>query len=120
MNRLSHFLRAGTQYNLHSPFVYNLYTEVLTAHVPQAPHNRYEDVVWRLEQRYKTTAERSADSARLQCGTLTFLVIDHPHRNEHRWQHLLDNPSYQVTIDLFSVGVVIANKNLSRQHFILR
>ena len=51
MNRISHFLRAKTQYNLHSPFVYRLYTEVLFSRCPGRGRSA-ADVVWRLEEYY--------------------------------------------------------------------
>ena len=51
MNRIGHFLRAKTQYNLHSPFVYRHYTEALFSHA-RGRGRSFEDVVWRLEEYY--------------------------------------------------------------------
>lgn len=120
MNRLQHFLHAKTQYSLHSPFVYGLYTEVLFSRAEGVPRGRYEAVVWRLEQRYGVRAERCAGEASLHTSDGVFLIVDHPHRSEVRWRALVANPEWQVTIDLFSVGIAVANLRLSKQHFVLR
>ena len=120
MNRLQHFLHAKTQFNLHSPFVYGLYTEVLFSRAKGAPQGRFAEVVWRLERRYNVTADRSADTATLDTPEGRFFVIDHPHREEARWQSIISDPQWQATIDLFSVGLAVANPRLSKQHFILR
>ena len=122
MNRLSHLLRAKTQFSLHSPFVYRLYTEVLCSRCPG--HGRSAaDVLWRLEEYYGLP--HSADtlpSTHYQLHTIDglFLVVDHPHRDEGRWKEVMDDKRWQVTLDLFTVGVAVANPRLSKQHFILR
>ena len=65
MNRLQHFLRAKTQFNLHSPFVYGLYTEVLFSRAPGVPRGRYEGALWRLERHYGVAADRPATDLRI-------------------------------------------------------
>ena len=122
MNRLQHFLRAQTQYNLHSPFVYSLYTEVLFSRCPDgAPQGRgYKAILWRLEHHYGVSATRFGGNATLSTSDGDFLVVDHPHREEPRWQNIIDSAHYRVTIDLFSVGIAVANPRLSKQHFLLR
>lgn len=120
MNRLTHLLRAKTQFSLHSPFVYDLYTEVLCSRAEGAPRDRFEATVWRLERHFGVTASRDGGVAELHSPEASFLVVDHPHRDEGRWHSLVEDPSWQVTLDLFSVGVAIANPHLSKQHFILR
>ena len=119
MNRLQHFLRAKTQFNLHSPFVYDLYTEVLFSRCPGRGHG-FEDVVWRFEHHYGVAAECRTDTALIHTSEADFLVLDPPHRVEARWQSLIDDPLYQVTIDIFSVGIAVINPHLSEEHFILR
>lgn len=120
MNRLEHLFRAKTQFSLHSPFVYRLYTEVLCSRAEEAPKGRFEEVVWRLERYYGVPASRGDGVAELHSPEASFLVVDHPHRVEGRWQALVDSPEWQVTLDLFSVGLAVANPHLSKQHFILR
>ena len=122
MNRLEHLLRAKTQFSLHSPFVYKLYTEVLCSHCPG--HGRSAaDVLWRLEEYYGLPHPSDVlPTTNYQLHTVDgdYLVVDHPHRDERRWQEVMDDTRWQVTLDLFTVGVAVANPHLSRQHFILR
>ena len=133
MNRLQHFLHAKTQFNLHSPFVYGLYTEVLFSRAEGCPKGRYEAAVWRLEQRYGVAARRHGGPATLDTPDGRFLVVDHPHRTpsplrgtppkpggELDWQHLINSAEWQVTLDFFDYGIAVANARLSKQHFILR
>lgn len=122
VNRLQHFLRAKTQYSLHSPFVYKLYTEVLFSRRPVgAPQGRgYQAMLWRLEHHYGVKASRLGGNATLHTRDGDLLVVDRPHREEERWQQIMENPRFHVTIDLFSVGIAIRNPRLSRQHFLLR
>ncbi len=122
MNRLQHFLLAKTQYSLHSPFVYKLYTEVLFSVCPDgAPQGRgYRAMLWRLEHHYGVQALRLGGNATLNTHDGDFLVVAHPHREEDRWRQIIESPRYQATIDLFSVGIAVANPRLSKQHFLLR
>ena len=119
MNRLEHMLRAKTQFSLHSPFVYELYTEVLTSRAEGAPKGRFEEVVWRLERHYGVAAVWGEGVAEINCPDVSFLVVDHPHSDEGRWKELVDSPHWQVTLDLFTVGIAVANPRLSKQHFLL-
>lgn len=120
MNRISHFLRAKTQYNLHSPFVYRLYTEVLFSRCPGRGHS-YADVVWRLEE-YYGLPHSTLSSPRSQFSTPdgSFLIVDRPHRREADWQALVASLEWQVTLDLYTVGLAVASPKLSKQHFLLR
>ena len=76
--------------------------------------------MWRLEQYYGVRAIRQDMEAELDCRDGHFVVVDHPHRRETRWKELMGDPSFQVSLDLFTVGIVVANPRLSRQHFLLR
>lgn len=114
MNRISHFLRAKTQYNLHSPFVYRLYTEVLFSHA-RGRGRRFEDVVWRLEEYYGIP---HSGSPTLHTPDGTFLVVADTDRPE--WAAVVASPDWQVTLDLYHCGVAVASPRLSKQHFLLR
>lgn len=115
MNRISHFLRAKTQYNLHSPLVFRLYTEALFSRAPGRGRS-FEDVVWRLEEYYGLP---HSGNPQLVTPDGEMLVVDRPHRDEASWLALCNDSRYQVTIDLYSCGICIANPHLSRQNFIL-
>ena len=106
MNRLTYLLRAKNQFSLHSPFVYQLYTEVLTSCVEGAPKRRYEGFIWRLERHYGVEAIRNVGTAELWTSD--------------DWKDLIHDPHWQVTLDFYTIGIAITNPHLSKQHFILR
>ena len=117
MNRIGHFLRAKTQYNLHSPFVYRLYTEALFSRA-RGHRRSFKDIVWRLEKYYGKTFNSQLSTLNSSDGL--FLVVDHPHRREAEWQALVGSPDWQVTIDLYRCGIAVRSPRLSKQHFLLR
>ena len=132
MNRISHFLRAKTQYNLHSPFVYRLYTEVLFSHCPGRGRH-YADVVWRLEEYYglphsqPSTLHSPLSTPHSPLSTLhsqlttpdgLFLVVADTHSEE--WDSVVASKDWQVTLDLYYCGVAVSSPRLSKQHFLLR
>lgn len=125
MNRLQHFLKAKTQYNLHSPFVYRLYTEILFSRVKDLPKgSRYQTVVWRLEHYYGVETleveSKPLEVVMLESADGVFQVVKNPHRCEERWARWVESSEWQVTIDLFDVGIAVKNSRLSYQHFLLR
>ena len=125
MNRISHFLRAKTQYNLHSPFVYRLYTEVLFSHCPGRGRH-YADVIWRLEEYYGlphsqlSTLNSPLSTLHFQLSTPdgTFLVVADTRSEE--WDAIVASKDWQVTLDLYHCGVAVSSPRLSKQHFLLR
>ncbi|MBQ0016532.1 MAG: hypothetical protein KBT04_06070 [Bacteroidales bacterium] len=51
------------------------------------------------------------------------LLICQPHRNkksESEWNKLMNDPTYQVSIDLYDTGLLIQNHKLHPQHFLLK
>ena len=120
MNRISHFLHAKTQYNLHSPFVYRLYTEVLFSRCPGRGRS-YEDVVWRLEEYYGLPhSQLSTRNSPLSTPNGLFLIVDRPHSDEVAWKAIVDSPDWQVTLDLYHCGIAVRSPRLTKQHFLLR
>ena len=118
MNRISHFLRAKTQYNLHSPFVYRLYTEVLFSRC-RGRGRSYEDVVWRLEEYYGLPHSKlQTPNSKLQTPEGVFLVVADTHSEE--WESVVASKDWQVTLDLYRCGVAVSSQRLSKQHFLLR
>ncbi len=118
MNRLQHFLRAKTQYNLHSPFVYRLYTEALFSRCPGRGRS-YADIVWRLEEYYSLPhSTHSTPHSTLHTSDGLFLVVADTHSAD--WNVIVASPDWQVTLDLYSCGLAVASPKLSKQHFLLR
>jgi hypothetical protein len=114
VNRISHFLRAKTQYNLHSPFVYRLYTEVLFSRC-RGRGRSAADVVWRLEEYYGLP---HSGHTSLSTPDGDFLVVADTRSEE--WEAVVASNDWQVTLDLYSCGVAVRSPRLSKQHFLLR
>ncbi len=133
MNRLQYFLHAKTLYNIHSPFVFNLYREVLFAKVnalrsdlPSSFSHRSSDLVFKLQDYYRLSRISIVDDCILLHNQSTIgsvLVVDGPHQSsaaENKWEQLCADPFYRVSIDLFDVGLLFSFSHLAPQHFILR
>ncbi len=52
-------------------------------------------------------------------GNECMLVLDNLKRNKAFWNKLLTNPRTRVTFDLYDVGIVIFDKHLQRQDFVI-
>ncbi len=52
-------------------------------------------------------------------GSECMLVLDNLGKNKAFWNKLLKNPRTKVTFDLYDVGIVIFDKRLQRQDFVI-
>lgn len=148
MKRLEYWIKAQTQYRVHSPFVFEMYRKVLFARakdaevaafvarlpqewaaVPQGGRRvrRYLETVYKLQDHYRLRLIcLDADEAVLEGdadGLRTVKVVFRPHRcraRELRWTAQQGNAKYNVSIDLFDVGVLLFHPKLHKQYFVLR
>ena len=135
MNRLHYWLHAKTQYDIHSPFVFEMYRDVLFARIDDATRrrhgiprgDRFREVVYKCCDHYRlTVSDRQAGGiAQLTSPDtpLAIQVIDRPHATpaaEQEWQRLKSTPGYPVSIDLYDVSLLIHNPHLHPQAFLLR
>ena len=163
MTRLYYWLHAQTQYNLHSPFLFDMYREVLFA--PLTPeerrrhaiprHDRYRELLYKCCNHYHLQHANSNEQPAVpdrgnhsspKLGEVpegrrsvliptpnspfsilnsqfSILLLSHPHSTpaaEAQWEHLKADPTYQVSLDLYDVALLIRNPRLSRQHLLLR
>lgn len=144
MNRVEYWIKAQTQYRIHSPFVFEMYRKVLFANVGDGAYEayvsglpaelrndrtarRYVETVYKIQDYYHMrTLCMDADEAVLAagCGGMEGVkVVCHPHHRrarELRWMAQQANAKYNVSIDMYDVGVLITNPRLHRQQFVLR
>ncbi|MCQ2300547.1 MAG: hypothetical protein MJZ81_10540 [Bacteroidales bacterium] len=146
MNRLQFFLKAKTKFNLHSPFVFDLYREVLFA--PLAKERRRElaiadkrqELIYKLANHLqpqhlflahmddhmvelvrKASPHTVVEEWTGQTPSPSDIVLlSHPHRSEQLWQRLQAIPHATATLDLFHTGILLFNQKLHKQYFLLR
>lgn len=148
MHRMSYWMRAKTQYGVHSPMVFEMYRKVLfarlsrerrakvlalagslvaTRRVPRRDR-QYHELVFKLKDYYGlTTLFYNADEALLEggegCDFGSVKVVRRPHGSELRelrWRSQKQNPKYRVSIDLYDTGLLLDCHRLHPQEFLLR
>ena len=142
MNRVEYWIKAQTQYRVHSPFVFEMYRKVLFSRVDEDAYNafvaqlpseqtadprdkRYLETVYKLQDYYGLRMLCfDGDEAVMEGDVLESVkVVCRPHRcraRELRWMAQQGNAKYNVSIDLYDVGVLFNNPKMHRQKFILR
>lgn len=146
MNRLQFFLKAKTKFNLHSPFVFDLYREVLFAPLAKerkrelAILDKSQELIYKLanhlqpqhlfvdnlDERVVELVKKASPRTLVEewkgqtpSGSDIF-VLAHPHKREQLWQRLQEQPLATATIDLFHTGILLFNPKLHKQYFLLR
>ena len=136
MNRIQYWFRARTRYNLHSPFLFALYDEVLLARLDRRQahvldgvglRNRcYHALVYKMSDFYAMRREAvNADTTVLSGSGIVprAMLVRRPHRSsdaERQWRTLCDDPGYNIAIDLFDAGILLYNPRLRPQRWLLR
>lgn len=152
MTRLEYWIKADTQYRIHSPFLFEMYRKVLFAEVdnslrccmtkdlPQETaeliasaerrDKAYHEVVYKLRDHYglKVVCYDGDEAVLSPKSEQAFIegemkVVCRPHRchaRELRWMAQQGNAKYNVSIDMYDVGVLMFCPGMRRQKFILR
>ena len=151
MTRLHYWLHAQTQYNIHSPFLFDMYREVLFARLTPEErrrhaiprHDRYRELLYKCCNHYHLevapdsqpapvlltstlltpTQFSTLNNCQPDTGQFSILLLSRPHATpvaEQQWESLKADPTYQVSLDLYDVALLIRNPRLSPQHLLLR
>ena len=138
MNRLTYWIKAKTVYNIQSPFLYELYTEVIRPrlsrkelhHTAFGRYDAFKSLVFKIQDHYgaidvrKEETEGLSADAYMQMGDGSIVaIIDRPHRNmesERRWHELYSSDRVTLSVDIFDAGIAFTSGKLSKQHFLLR
>ena len=135
MNKLEFILRAKDQYSIQSPFLFDLYSNVIAPRVDRhslaslaiSNSDLYAQLLFKLSDHYRASAIKldgwTLDNI-LQTpqGDLIGLFRQ-PHHNktsESQWAHLVNTPCVTLSVDLFHTGLVFTSPKLSKQHWLLR
>ena len=136
MNRLQFLLHAKSQYNIQSPFLFGLYSNVLSVRLDRhrlrslgiGRRDRYAQLRFMLADHYHAapcqppSALAGADDVLLVPDGSFAALLRKPHRNaaaESRWMHLVNGPSATLAVDLFDTGLLFTSPKLSRQLLLL-
>lgn len=135
MNRLQYWLTADTQYNIQSPFLYELYSEVIAPRLDKSAIKRhgiddgdtFAQIRHKLMDHYAATpcdAEGWKVDCLLDSGEVGMIgLMRNPHGDrcrEELWRALTARDEVTLSVDLFDVGILFTNKKLSRQSVVLR
>ena len=152
MTRLEYWIKADTQYRIHSPFLFEMYRKVLFAEVdnslrccmtkdlPQETaeliasaerrDRAYHEVVYKLRDHYglKVVCYDGDEAVLSPKSEQAFIegemkVVCRPHRchaRELRWMAQQGNAKYNVSIDMYDVGLLMNCPRMHRQHFVLK
>lgn len=127
MTRLRYWLTAKTRYNLHSPFLYDLYGQVLFAQAGAASgKNLYQQLVYKFSRYYGLTPTSHDDHQTLFPPCETFqrlLIVNRPHRSTTAEKHLAQlygDPAYNVSLDLYDAAVLFCRPSMHPQRYLLK
>ncbi len=134
MNRLQYIIKAKTQYDIQSPFMFDLYEKVLSPRLDSSMQalvdsDRFEQLLYKLTDHYRAyecktaTTLQGADRV-LQCFDNSLIgLVRSPHRSkdsEEAWKRLFKEPDVTLSVDLYDIGLVFTSKRLSKQHILFR
>jgi hypothetical protein len=128
--------KAQTAHGLHSPFVFQLYTEVIDPIYQQSPANLDDALIHGIGSYLKLSVGQLhvIDLANMQDSDLevveqlfqekdNIIICLHPHANEQsaaRWESLHENKAVIHSIELFELGMLSLNPIAPKQHFWLK
>lgn len=134
MKWIQHWLRARNQYSIQSPFVFELYTRVITPRLDRATlrqlnisrRDYYSQLRYKLVDYYRLSLisnphEEYAEQWAMPDGS-RILMIRAPHKDaesEKTWSQYCDADSITLSIDLFVAGLLFTSPKLSKQHMLL-
>ena len=133
MTWIGYCIKAKTLYNIHSPFVFDMYQNVLFARVrsglkarTDGHSRRFGELRYKLMDYYSLKEVQADDHTALLAGgddIGSILIVDRPHASkeaEQRWAALCGDERYRVSIDIYRVGLLLTNRHLHREHFLLK
>ena len=137
MNRIEYIVRAKTQYDIQSPFMYDLYNNVIAPRLDKATleqlhiasNDRFGQLCYKLADYYHATAADpcptlpGADKTLKDPDGSLIGLVRNPHRNkdsEEAWEKIFKEPDVTLSVDLYDIGLLFTSKRLSKQHILFR
>jgi len=139
MTYLEFYLKAKTQFFLHSPFIYTLYQKVLFAPLSKSRrkelgiNNREEELIYKISDylqpqhlftiNIETQVAENHPWNNQEPQPHDIIFVNHPHgtsENQKLWNTLCQHPAATATIDTYHAGIILFDPKLSKQHYLLR
>lgn len=140
MKRLLHYIIAKNQYNIQSPFLYDLYCNVISARMSSsqieeaglARSDRFGQLCHKLADHYHAlpydkhyfgmTEHLELNIMTMSDGSIICAAegIHRSKKSEQEWQAIVKEPKVTLSVDLYDYGIVFTSRKLSKQHFLLR
>jgi hypothetical protein len=135
-SKLAFNWKAQTAHGLHSPFVFDLYTQVIDPIYKQNPSNLSEALIHGIGKHLKLPAgkmhvidftkvqandlKRIEDLMQDQEAILICLNIRKTDETIFNWGFVASNPQAIHSIELFELGIISLKQIAPKQHFLLK
>lgn len=137
MTRFQYILKAKDGYSIQSPFVYDLYYNVLTARLDKecmrmnhlSGRDIHSQLLYKILDHYNareiedTDTWLSTDKTIVMPDGSMIGLLYAPHSDKEReklWEEIWRNHEVTVSVDIYHTGIIFSSKKLSKQHFLLR
>jgi hypothetical protein len=132
MNRFLFNLRARNAHGLHSPFVYELYTQIINPCLHQSGelssllNNELSNYQGKSVEKNKFNVQifeiNQFDTENLNVNFEDVLLIENIRKpnNLARWNQLIENEKIVFSIELYELGLLFFNPIAPKQHFVFK
>lgn len=112
LSYLRYLVKRKNAFQIHSPFVYSLYTKVIRGGDTEA-----------LSTLGITCTEQVTEGSLPKGDNAVMYVVEEIHKDEKKeafWHTICESPDVTLTIDLYSKGLFFYREGMEKQHFVLK